>query len=162
MTTPVPSAEALAAVGELFPDAIPDKPYFRMQACHAIDRHFCGLRERANPDLTNEQYHALLDRLWAVLPKDSETIYPSVFDAVIAEVRDLQVERMRLRDERDRLREALGNMVERIEWLAGFHNDLDAAPEGAVPAWDLVALAMDKARSALAGGDAGGEVSDGS
>lgn len=51
--------------------------------------------ESVNPDMTNAQYHAQLDKLWdAITP--TETAYDSVFDAVVAVIQDLKAEVKRL------------------------------------------------------------------
>lgn len=53
---------------------------------------------RVNPDMTNAQYHKQMAKLWAVVPPTATT-YPTVFDAVVAEIQDLQAERQRLEAE---------------------------------------------------------------
>lgn len=61
----------------------------------------------------------------------------------------LHTDNEKLRAENERLRAALTNLVRRIRQLAEFYVDLDDAPDGAVPAWDLVALTLDAAKAVL-------------
>jgi len=68
----------------------------------------------------------------------------------------LEAENARLRNVVDAARK----LRERIRDLAEFYEDLDDAPDGAVPAWDLVGLALDESTEALAALDQHQEVND--
>ena len=56
------------------------------------------MSDRCNPDLANDQYHAICDMMWAALGRSKLKVdEPSVFHAVAGRIRELEgtVERIR-------------------------------------------------------------------